>query len=958
MSQHLTDLFKTSCRATAPLEINVSGPGWDGGGRRLFEQPFVLVGRHERASLRLEDAAVSRRHAYLQQLGGRIFCVDLGSRTGIRWAGESRPAGWLRPDQGIQIGPFTLEHAIAASAGGVLDDAIAAEGDPLQDRANDSSQLPRITVERDGTVQAQMHMNRVLVLAGNSPSCRLRLREAGISKYHCSLVSTPEGVWVIDLLSETGTYLDGQPVRSALVEEGGQLQVGPYLLRVRYPKKCTATPPYEPSEIRAETLAPTLAVPQAEQSAAEVSGLVTALQAELDQAHARLRDAETLRQQLADIQAKHDQLCARVLELEDRANTADHLQGRLQAADTETEQLRTQLRVAESRVAEWETMQAECVRFRDESRALGRQVAETADLQTRLDAAQARAHELEAVRAERDQWQTEAQNLQTRLASEIAERQEGQQQLESTQRQLGEAREALQRLQEAQDQLDRSQNEVRGLQTELEQVRERLRDAEVLEQQLADSQAECVRLRDQSRELESRVAEAAGLPARLDAAQASTRELEAICAERDRWQTEAQSLQNKLASEVAERQDWQERFEAAQRQLGEEREAVRTAGVRLDQESAALLQARADFAARNDEHSVAVQRLQEAQDQLDHAQNEARGLQAELELVRERLRDAETLRQQLADMQAKHDQLCARVPELEDRANSADQFRDRLREADTETQQLRMQLQAAESRVAEWEAMQAECVRLRDESRALGRQVAETADLQARLDAAQARVRELEAVCAERDQWQAQAQDLQTRLASNPAEQGWARVTELEQALAEAATTHESAVAEARGCWESERQALEARLEQQRQAQDETTQAAVREVQTRAEALIREVQARAAATREDWRKRLEGAEAQIVWERNLFQEQGEQIRRQIANLQTERDRLTARLSQAESLLKAAEERSRNEPGQSAEPEHVRQLAIRDQVFAEFGTQMRHLLGQVGRTQHPDKPPGG
>src|SRR5215469_18968862 len=88
ISKHPTGVFRTSCGATAPLELKVSGPGWGDGERRVFEHPFVLVGRQEGSCLRLEDGEVSRRHAYLQQLGGRVFCVDLGSRTGIRWGGK------------------------------------------------------------------------------------------------------------------------------------------------------------------------------------------------------------------------------------------------------------------------------------------------------------------------------------------------------------------------------------------------------------------------------------------------------------------------------------------------------------------------------------------------------------------------------------------------------------------------------------------------------------------------------------------------------------------------------------------------------------------------------------------------------------------------------------------------------------------------------------------------------
>src|SRR5690348_11740551 len=106
MSQYPSMPFKTRSGPTAPLELKVTGPDMTAGQRRVFEQPFVLVGRHERGGLCLDHAAVSRRHAYLQQLGGGIFFVDLGSRTGTFWGGEPRSSGWLLPGQGIEIGPF------------------------------------------------------------------------------------------------------------------------------------------------------------------------------------------------------------------------------------------------------------------------------------------------------------------------------------------------------------------------------------------------------------------------------------------------------------------------------------------------------------------------------------------------------------------------------------------------------------------------------------------------------------------------------------------------------------------------------------------------------------------------------------------------------------------------------------------------------------------------------------
>ena len=326
MSQHPTDLFRTSCGATAPLELTVSGPGSAGGRRHVFEHPFVLVGRHERSCLRLEDDAVSRQHAYVQQLGGRVFCVDLGSRTGVRWGKAPRPAGWLRPGQGVQIGPYTLELAAPARAGEEPGDCGTEDWDPLRDRASDPRCLPRVTVEAGNEVLAHLSLNRALVLVGSSPDCRIRLRDSRVWRYHCSLLRTPQGVWLINLLPGADACLNGQPLRWALVKDGDRLQVGPYVLRVWYPEARTETSPpglaaipagtpVRTAEETSESGQPSHEGGGPEPAATEASALVAALRAELDQAGERQRDAEILRQQLADTQAEGDRLRDQALSL-------------------------------------------------------------------------------------------------------------------------------------------------------------------------------------------------------------------------------------------------------------------------------------------------------------------------------------------------------------------------------------------------------------------------------------------------------------------------------------------------------------------------------------------------------------------------------------------------------------------------------------------------------------------
>jgi pSer/pThr/pTyr-binding forkhead associated (FHA) protein len=390
MSQHPADVFRTSCGAAAPLELIVRGPG-AAAEKHVFEQPFVLVGRHERNSLRLDDEAVSRQHAYLQQIGGRVFCVDLGSRTGVRWGGEARPAGWLRPGQGVQIGPFTVELAAPAAEG--PGEGAAENGNPLQDKTGDPQSLPRVTLEAGDVALARLCMNRELVLVGNSQDCRIRVRDNRVARHCCSLVRTPQGVWLVDLLPEAGVSVNGQLPRSALLKHGERVHVGPYVIRIWYPDVAPETPPPAPEEHAAGLPEP---------AADEASAHVTSLRAELDEARERLRDAEALRQQLADIREECERLRAEASALEDQAAGMTLLQARLE--------------LAEAGARDLDVVRGERDRLH----------AETQDLKARFDAHSADreqqvgrlAADLQAAAAERDRLHSEHQT--TRQSAEQA----------------------------------------------------------------------------------------------------------------------------------------------------------------------------------------------------------------------------------------------------------------------------------------------------------------------------------------------------------------------------------------------------------------------------------------------------------------------------------------------------------------------------------------------------------
>ena len=51
-------------------------------------------------------------------------------------------------------------------------------------------------------------MNRVMSLIGSANGCKFRLADPSVSPFHCSLLRTPLGLWVVDLLGPDGVSVN------------------------------------------------------------------------------------------------------------------------------------------------------------------------------------------------------------------------------------------------------------------------------------------------------------------------------------------------------------------------------------------------------------------------------------------------------------------------------------------------------------------------------------------------------------------------------------------------------------------------------------------------------------------------------------------------------------------------------------------------------------------------------
>ncbi|WP_206107608.1 FHA domain-containing protein [Paludisphaera rhizosphaerae] len=233
LEKRSSEPFLAACGAAEPLRLLVEVPGEYHPREIVLPGPFAVVGRDPQADVYLNHPQVSMRHAYLQVAFGRLFWFDLGSRTGTVGCSGSRPAGRLVFGDRLGIGPFILR--LAAATDPAVNDEDSEGLTPLSSRFVGKDDLPSRALEiRSESRGSSVHeLQRLLTLVGRSPICRICLSDATVSRAHCSLVLTPHGLWVVDLLGRGGTAVDGDRVRFSRLDAGDTLSVGSLRLRVR-----------------------------------------------------------------------------------------------------------------------------------------------------------------------------------------------------------------------------------------------------------------------------------------------------------------------------------------------------------------------------------------------------------------------------------------------------------------------------------------------------------------------------------------------------------------------------------------------------------------------------------------------------------------------------------------------------------------------------------------------------
>lgn len=222
--------FAEACGAARSLDLRVDLVGGGTLAEGSVHMPYTLVGRHDACDVTLTDAEVNPRHAWLQVLGGRVYAVDLGSRTGLNWPDGTNRSGWLDVGTPVRIGPFRLHLRNAVAP---YPRHFPPNYQPLQSDPEVLRNGPAILLEfRNGKRASDRWMvNRLITLVGRSPECKIQLTADDIAGYHCGLVHTATGLWVVDL-SGRGVVVNGERMRVAPLQDGAELWIGRFLIGI------------------------------------------------------------------------------------------------------------------------------------------------------------------------------------------------------------------------------------------------------------------------------------------------------------------------------------------------------------------------------------------------------------------------------------------------------------------------------------------------------------------------------------------------------------------------------------------------------------------------------------------------------------------------------------------------------------------------------------------------------
>jgi ABC-type multidrug transport system ATPase subunit/ABC-type multidrug transport system permease subunit len=179
-----------------------------GGERFVLLGGSFTIGRLAENDIAIPTDAVSRHHARIETAQGGYRISDLESRNGTQLNGERfrGEARWLANGDTIVIGDEVLRFL-----------------------AGEETRLGTPHTPLSGTQSVALTKRQLTI--GRDRSNDVVLEDPNVSRFHAEVARLEDGrVAVRDLSSRNGTRVNGELVRTALLQPGSEVGIGPYRL--------------------------------------------------------------------------------------------------------------------------------------------------------------------------------------------------------------------------------------------------------------------------------------------------------------------------------------------------------------------------------------------------------------------------------------------------------------------------------------------------------------------------------------------------------------------------------------------------------------------------------------------------------------------------------------------------------------------------------------------------------
>jgi ABC-type multidrug transport system ATPase subunit len=195
-----TDMVGQMSRPLPP-PITVRSGGWQ---RTFAPGRDVVIGRDVRADVRIPHLGVSRSHVVLRCLDGRWVAVDDKSFNGMFVGNQRVGSVDIRDGQTIHVGDPN---------GPLLTFELGPVPQP-DDRPTTRLQRPH---EPETVVSTRI---------GRAPDNDVVIPDVLASSHHATMVSTPRGIRILDAGSANGTFVNGEPVKDAVLQDDDVVTIG------------------------------------------------------------------------------------------------------------------------------------------------------------------------------------------------------------------------------------------------------------------------------------------------------------------------------------------------------------------------------------------------------------------------------------------------------------------------------------------------------------------------------------------------------------------------------------------------------------------------------------------------------------------------------------------------------------------------------------------------------------